>query len=343
MSTIDQIINKYTSDVEQTVKEALTAASPFICGVISYHFGWVDQNFEPANFDSGKMLRPTFCLLVFDALTGRHKPALPVAAAIEMIHNFSLIHDDIEDNDLARRGRPTMWTIWGKPLAINAGDFLYTLAFNCLHTLDPTQFAPKQILAVQRLISRLCLELTLGQDLDLRFEQAQNVTVEMYIDMVYKKTGALLEAAILSGAMLGTEDEATIANYRDFAQNIGIAFQVRDDILGIWGDASKTGKSIDNDLRRKKKTLPVIYTLNKVTGTLKHQLDTLYTGPNPLTDDEISWVRDIIEQTNAYQYTQNMADTYIENAFAALDKIDNATQAQLELKQLTRFLIDRSH
>ena len=210
MSTINELLKKYVSDVENTIKGSLNVAPSFIQGVISYHFGWVDQNFKPVRLESGKMLRPTLCLLVFDALTGAYQDALPVAAALEMIHNFTLIHDDIEDNDLERRGRPTAWSIWGKPLAINVGDFLYTLAFNCMYQLDLNKFAPETIFSVQRLINNYCLDLTVGQDMDLRFEQTQDVSIDMYMDMVRKKTGALLEAAILSGATLGTLDKQII-------------------------------------------------------------------------------------------------------------------------------------
>lgn len=343
MSTTNEIVKKYLSDVENTIKEALDVAPAFIHGVISYHFGWVDQNFKPVEFERGKMLRPTLCLLVFDALTGDYKDALPVAASLEMIHNFTLIHDDIEDNDLERRGRPTAWSIWGKPLAINVGDFLYTLAFNCMYQLDRNKFASEKIFSVQHLINNHCLDLTMGQDLDLRFEQIQDVSTDMYIDMVYKKTGALLEAAILSGAMLGTSDEQVIHYYRQFAQNIGIAFQVRDDILGIWGDTSKTGKSTDNDLRRKKKTLPVIYMLNKVTGQRHKELRQLYASAELLSDAQVEFVRECLEGVDAYAYAQSMADTYVDNAFTALNKIDISNQAQSELEAIAKFLVHRSH
>ena len=343
MSTINEILNKYVSDIENTIKGMLKVAPTFIHGVISYHFGWVDQNFRPIEFERGKMLRPTLCLLVFDALTGGHKDALPIAAALEMIHNFTLIHDDIEDNDLERRGRPTAWSIWGKPLAINVGDFLYTLAFNSMYQLDLNKFTPEKILSVQRLVNNYCLDLTMGQDMDLRFEQTQDVTTDMYLEMVYKKTGALLEAAILSGAMLGTSNQEIINHYRQFAQNIGIAFQVRDDILGIWGDTSKTGKSTDNDLRRKKKTLPVLYTLNKVTGQRQTDLSQLYASSELLSDAQIEFVRDCLEWADAHNYAQNMANNYIDNAFTALNKIDISNQAQLELETIAKFLVHRSH
>ena len=342
MSPISDILSKYTLAIESAIQEALQVAPPFIRGVISYHFGWVDQEFKPLKQESGKMLRPSLCLLVFEALTGGHRKALPVASAIEMIHNFTLIHDDIEDNDLERRGRPTAWAIWGKPLAINVGDFLYTLAYDCINRLDPKQVEAERIFAVQRQITEACLQLTIGQDLDLRFEQTHDVSTNMYIDMVYKKTGALLEASIVSGATLGTSDRATIENYREFARNIGIAFQVRDDMLGIWGDSAMTGKSADNDLRRKKKTLPVIYTLNKSVGPRREKLQNLYLDPEPLSDAQIKFVRESLAWAEAYDYAQSMADNYIDDAFNALDMLRITNQAQSELKMIARFLVERT-
>lgn len=343
MSATKEILTKYLSDIEQYIQDALVETPPFIQGVIKYHFGWVDQNFEPITSEKGKVLRPTMCLLVFEALTDDYRDALPVAACLEMIHNFTLLHDDIEDNDLERRGRPTAWSIWGKPLAINIGDYLYTLAFHQLHQLDLVRFTPETVFEVQRLITKACLDLTMGQDLDLRFEQSRDVSTEMYLDMVYKKTGALLEASIVSGARLGTPDETIISSYREFAQNIGIAFQIRDDILGIWGDRAKTGKSADNDLRRKKKTLPVLYTLAHLTGQRQIQLKTLYADSAPLSDGEIEFVRECLEASQAYQYAQTAADKYIEKSFTALERVGIVNQAQSNLQAIAQFLVNRSH
>lgn len=343
MSEISAIITKYLPDIEQAIQHALEDSPSPLRGILQYHFGWVDQNFAPTVSDSGKRLRPVLSLLVFEALTGNHGPALPAAAALEMIHNFTLIHDDIEDNDLERRGRPTVWSIWGKPQAINAGDYLYTLAFQTLHRLDPARFSPEQRLAVQQVVVEACLELTIGQDMDMRFEQSLAVTTAMYIDMVSKKTGQLLTASMVVGAMLGTPDEVMIGHYREFARNIGIAFQIRDDMLGIWGDAAKTGKSVDNDIRRKKKTLPVLYTLNQLSGPQRDKLHALYAAAEPLMDGEIAFVRHCLAEAGAQPYTRQAADGYIEAAFAALNRIGLANQAHTELEIIARFLVDRAY
>lgn len=340
---IANILGKYAADIDKTIKETLVESPDFIQGVIGYHFGWVDQNFEPANFERGKMFRPTISLLVYEALTGQYQAALPVAASIELIHNFSLLHDDIEDNDVERRGRPTAWTIWGKSLVINAGDHLYSLAYKTLYRLDTKQFPPERVFAVFRLINEACIALTEGQDLDLRFETIPDVSTEMYIDMVYKKTGALVEAAILSGAKLGTSNERILQNYYEFARNIGIAFQIRDDMLGIWGDTAKTGKSAANDLYRKKKTLPVIYMLEKASGARQETLKAYYATPDPLSETEVDFVRESLAWADAYDYTQTIANTYQEKSFRALDNIGLTNQAQTDLETMAKFLIDRSY
>lgn len=340
MSTIDRILGKYKAEIETTIQEILSDNSPdFMRGVIGYHLGWLDAVFQPTPVRGGKMFRPTITLLVFEALTGGHQKALPAAAAIEMIHNFSLLHDDIEDNDVERRGRPTAWTIWGQPRIINVGDFLYALAFQSLYRLE---FPPEKIVQVGQILAETCLELTKGQEMDLRFESQPVVTTDMYLDMVDKKTGALIEAAITIGASLGSSDKTVIRHYRDFAHHIGIAFQIQDDILGIWGDQAQTGKSTATDLRRKKKTLPVIYTLAQPAPCQQQLLD-YYSQSAPLSDSQIELMRENLAQTGAYQYAQEIAKNYRQKAFQALDQIDIANQSQTELERLAKFLVDRSH
>lgn len=341
MSSIQNILGRYTPAIEQAIQDTLVDAPPFMAGVIRYHFGWANQNFEPVRFESGKMLRPVLCLLVYEELAGSYQPALPAAAAIEMIHNFTLLHDDIEDNDTERRGRATAWTVWGQPLAINVGDYLYTLAFQTLSQLDAAHFSPEQRLAVHRLVINACLTLTVGQDLDMRFEQLPQVSTNMYLDMVAKKTGALLEASILSGAMLGTSNQQIIEHYRQFAANIGIAFQIQDDILGIWGDSSQTGKSVDNDLRRKKKTLPVLHALNHTAGRRKEQLQALYRTSTPLTDEQVAFVRECLDLADALPFARQAADDHIEKSYAALNNIKASNQGQTSLEAIARYLIHR--
>lgn len=342
MSDIRQILGKYAPDIDAYIKAMLQDAPPFIHGMISYHFGWVDQNFQPTQADRGKMLRPTISLLVYEAIADEYQRAVPLAAAIEMIHNFSLLHDDIEDNDVERRGRATAWSIWGKPRVINGGDYLYSLAYQCLYRLE-SQFAPAPVFSVLNTMVEACLKLTKGQDLDMSFEDNFEVSTDMYLEMIYKKTGALIEAAIVSGATLATSDTQLIQHYHEFARNIGLAFQIQDDILGIWGDSTKTGKSTANDIRRKKKTLPIIYTLDKATGPRQERLKTYYTKPDPLSEDEIAFVRESLAWAEAHAYAQAAARTYRDTAFDALAQTGLTNESHTQLETLARFLVDRSY
>lgn len=343
MLPINGLLTRYAADIDRTIQDLLVDTSPFIRGVIGYHLGWLDQNFQPATFERGKMFRPVVNLLVYEALTGDYRAALPVAASIEIIHNFSLLHDDIEDGDVERRGRATAWKIWGPALAINVGDYFYSLAYKALFQLDRNCFTPEQILAVSRLVNETCLALTEGQDLDLRFETLGDVSTEMYLEMIYKKTGALIEAAILAGAMLGTADETLLHHYHQFARHIGIAFQIKDDILGIWGDPAQTGKSVKNDLYRKKKTLPIIYMLTHSSGERRAQLKQLYAGLEPLSEAEIVFVRESLEIAGAKTYAQEAANRYQQESFSALNRLNLSGQAHTNLEMMTRFLLERTY
>ncbi|MDX1521715.1 MAG: polyprenyl synthetase family protein, partial [Anaerolineae bacterium] len=207
----------------------------------------------------------------------------------------------------------------------------------------PARFSAEQILAVSKIINRACIDLTKGQDLDIRFESLPEVNTEMYLDMVYKKTGALVEAAIVAGATLGTSDPTIIKNYYNFARNIGIAFQVQDDILGIWGDSAQTGKSADNDLYRRKKTLPIIYMLDKTTGARRERLQAIYAQPDPPLEADLTLVRDSLAESEARAYTQTVAQMYRARAFEALHRVGLQNQAQSELEAVANFLIDRSY
>ncbi|MEI6044153.1 MAG: polyprenyl synthetase family protein, partial [Chloroflexota bacterium] len=237
-----------------------------------YHFGWMDREFQPIEKgNSGKKLRPVMTLLAY---LGAHpagfeadlSPILPVAAAIEMIHNYSLIHDDIEDNDRERRGRATAWSIWGKPKAINLGDCLHVLSFRRLYQINERGVAAERALRVGQALTETSIRLSLGQHKDMSFEDNLAVTPAMYLDMIAGKTAALISCATYCGALVATADESKLAHFAEFGQKIGLGFQIRDDILGIWGLAADTGKPTGSDIRRRKKSLPILFALSESQG-----------------------------------------------------------------------------
>lgn len=231
-------------------------------GMMRYHMGWADEALQPRISRGGKRIRPMLCLLACAEVGGDPIKALPAAIAIELLHNFSLIHDDIEDGDEVRHHRPTVWKLWGVPLAINAGDGLFTLAFAAIQQLTRWGVSSKMTLQALDIFTQTCLALTEGQFLDISFETREDVTVANYMRMIQGKTAALLGASTAIGGLLGGASEEQIQQLHRFGQASGFAFQIQDDILGIWGDPSVTGKAAGNDILRRKKSLPILYALN---------------------------------------------------------------------------------
>lgn len=225
-------------------------------GMMAYHFGWEgDGAGEKAQ---GKRIRPLLTLLSTEAAGKKWKDALPAAAAVELIHNFSLIHDDIEDRSDYRHGRKTIWTMQGEAQAINTGDCMFALAFKAL---TRSTGEPSDVLKAVDLLQSTCVQLTKGQFLDMAYENAESLSVDSYWPMVGGKTASLLACSAAIGATVTGADQQVIDALKEFAWNLGLAFQAQDDWLGIWGDSALTGKSADSDLMTGKKSLPILYGL----------------------------------------------------------------------------------
>ena len=223
--------------------------------MLTYHMGWTGEGAGPEA--TGKRIRPLLVLLCTASAGGHWKQALPAAAAVELVHNFSLVHDDIQDNSDKRRGRQTTWVKWGAPMAINVGDALFVMSNQAI--IDLKENYPAEIvIRAAEILQNACLELTRGQFLDMSYEERNNLGVDDYWPMVAGKTAALLSACCHIGSLLGGADEARQEAYRSFGQYLGLAFQVQDDILGIWGNEAVTGKSAASDLVEGKNSLPVL-------------------------------------------------------------------------------------
>ncbi len=282
--------------------------------------------------NGGKRIRPLLGLLAYASIAGDHRRALPGAAAVELGHNFSLVHDDIEDGDTERRHRPTLWSLHGIPQAINTGDTLFSLSRIALHRLTDLGFPDRTVLRLMRLYDETCLALCEGQYIDIATSESDEVmSVEAYFDMIGRKTAALIAASIEAGALLATEDEAVIARYRGFGWALGLAFQLNDDLLGIWGAEQTTGKA-PSDVAHKKKTLPVIYAVEHAGPVDRTRLLELYAMDHP-SPSELTEIVEILDRVGAREYTRDQAVRYRDEALAELDAagvVRPAVRARLE-------------
>ena len=301
--------------------------------MVRYHLGLDGSG------SSGKRLRPLLGLLAFASITGTWERALPGAAAVELGHNFSLIHADIEDGDRERRHRATLWAVHGIPQAINTGDAVFVLSRIALHRLTALGFPDATVLRLMRLFDETCLALCEGQYIDIwTSEHDTEMTVDLYYDMIGRKTAALISASIEAGAVLATDDEAVITRYRQFGWALGLAFQLNDDLLGIWGREQATGKE-PSDLAKHKKTLPVIYALEHAAEEDRARLLAFYADPDP-GPDEITEAMRIVDRTGAQDYTRTEARRWRDEAIAELDAAGVVQpDAREKLEQIMRSVI----
>jgi geranylgeranyl diphosphate synthase, type I len=333
-------IERYLSPLEQEMQRVVSpsAVSPsLIYNLLHYHLGWVDAHFKPTASDAGKRLRPLLLLLTTEAQGEAWRHALPAAAAIELLHNFTLIHDDIEDRDTRRRGRPTLWSIWGVPQAINAGDALFTLAYQALINLgsqNPPLPANRVIKALER-YTHATLLITEGQCRDIAFETQQEVSESDYLAMVEGKTAALIGLASELGGIIAGVSEEKRDRLHAFGIALGKAFQMQDDLLGLWGDPDRTGKPVGSDILKHKKTLPIIY------GTQhSHELRSLLNKPD-LASEDVAYALSLLETAGSRVYTAAQVERYHREALAALDESGGQGQAHVMIRQMVMSLLKR--
>lgn len=321
----------------QAVLEPPSNAPLTFYRMMHYHMGWVEQDGTlPAQALSGKRIRPVLCLLCCRAAGADWAQARPAAVAVELTHNFSLLHDDIQDRSHLRRGRPAAWTLWGEARTINAGDALFALAHLAIQRLHAEGVSDAVRLAMLHILDEACLSLTCGQHIDLDFEDRNDVTVGAYLAMIAGKTAALIGAATHLGALAAGAGETVQGHYRSFGHNLGLAFQVMDDILDIWGDPAVTGKRAAIDIHDHKKSLPVLFGLTNSRG-----LRDLYMHAEPFDEDDVRAAISLLDETGARAYAEEMAETYSRQALDALDAARPEPEAGALLGELANLLLNR--
>ena len=320
--------------VEPAIRELLDrldAGNRLICG---YQLGYWDADGTPATAQ-GKGIRPALALLGARAAGAEAAEGVPAAAAVELTHNFSLLHDDVLDGDTERRHRPTAWTVFGVGPAILAGDALIGLAYEALAESPGGGPAVRRLAVdVRRLIA--------GQSADLEFEKRAQVPLDECLQMAGNKTAALLSGACALGALVVGAPAALVDGLSRFGWHLGVAFQLVDDLLGIWGDPARTGKPVGADLRARKKSLPVVRAMT-LGGPAGRSLAELYGRAAPLGDTEVARATELVEESGARDWTEQRAREEIERAWAELDLLALPDEVHRELTDIASFITGRDH
>jgi geranylgeranyl diphosphate synthase type I len=334
---VERAFERFRPALLAGLREAVEArpAPPF--PQMRYHFGWEDTAGRPEEARGGKLLRPTLCLAACESLGGDAEAALPAAVAIELLHNFSLIHDDVEDESAKRHGRATLWTLWGVAEAINVGDAMFALAHATALRLAERGHAAERVVEAVRLLDEASLRLCEGQHRDLT---GASVSRGEYLAMVEGKTAALLGAACAIGALLGGGDEAAVRAFAGFGWELGLAFQIRDDVLGIWGDPARTGKPASDDLRAAKRSYPVVLALERA-GTGQQAALRELLGRGALEDTEIERARGLLEALDTRAASDADALDHAHAAIATIEGLELASGPRRELEALARFAAER--
>jgi len=338
-------LETYLPLIDGELGDCMASASanpPAFFGMMHYHLGWTDNQFRPVQVQAGKRLRPVLTLLACQAAGGDPRAALPAAAAVELIHNFSLIHDDIQDRSTTRRGRATVWAVWGEAQAINAGDAMFTLAHLALHRLKERGLPAERVATALRRLDEASLALCRGQHLDLDFENRTDVDVVAYLAMIQGKTAALLGCAGQLGALVASPAEAIAESYRRMGESLGMAFQIHDDVLGIWGDVEVTGKPVADDIRRRKKSLPVVFVLGGQSTAEARRLRSLY-AQESLSEEEVAESVAILEASQARPYAEKLARQHLERALSELEAARPEPEAAEALREMAFFLVQRTY
>lgn len=332
---IPQALNRVMELVEPELVNSVKKLSNELLPVIEYHFGWKTIKGIEAPEDTGKRLRPSLAVLSAEAVGRDMEVAIPGAVAVELIHNFSLIHDDIIDGDKERRHRPSAWTAFSIEDALIAGDALHTLAFQVL--LEEN--TPERVQAARRLLDATTTMIS-GQAADMTFDDLPTISFEECLKMEAAKTGALLGYSSSVGAILSGADENTCNALEVFGYELGLAYQAVDDVLGIWGDPKITGKPAGNDLREKKKSMPVSIVLSANNSDSEKLLE-IFSTTEDLDEEEIVKASALIENAGGREATLEEADKHLKRAIEFLNNADIRKETFCELEEIAHFVVNR--
>ena len=332
---------RYQPIISEALQSEMSDSALGVYRTHSYYMGWSDKDGEKIAGSEGKRLRPTLTLLSSDVLGGDIGNALPIATALEYVHNFSLIHDDLEDHDQYRHHRPTVWVVWDEATAIISGNLMIKIADQAARGLVDRGIDHDEALRIQGLIAKAYLRMMEGQFLDLAYETRSHVSINDYLAMIDRKTGALIEASIYLGARVAVrneDDDNIVDGLRRIGFEMGRLFQVRDDMLGVWG-GEETGKPVGADLRRKKKALPAIHALNVARGASGKRINELFEGEN-IDDRGVDDLLQIMDDVDTRRYCEKISETHLDAVTQIINTVEIAPWAKRDLSELGSYLVN---
>ncbi|MBE6511323.1 MAG: polyprenyl synthetase family protein [Methanobrevibacter millerae] len=328
MSDVKEVLGGYSPDIIKTIEEELSVITP--------------NNLQEASIyltkAGGKMLRPSLSLITAEAVGGQKESALKAGSAIELIHTFSLIHDDIMDQDDMRRGMPSVHKVWGDDVAILAGDTLFSKAFETIINSNQELASPAQINHALSTVADACVKICEGQALDMGFEDRFDVTEDEYMEMIFKKTGALIAAATKVGAIMGGASDEVIDAMYEYGRLIGLAFQIQDDYLDIASDEETLGKPIGSDIGKGKMTIIAINGLASAGEDSEKLLEILKDTDN--SQDDIDLAIEILTKCGAIDYARNLALDSVSQAKEVLEILPDSSSKQV-LADIADFVLER--
>jgi geranylgeranyl diphosphate synthase type I len=326
--------------LDEPMRTAARRLEPSVRNVVAYHFGWVDADGSAGDAHRGKAIRGALAVLSAEAASAPASDGIPGALAVEFVHNFSLLHDDVMDGDTERRHRSTAWTVFGSSAAILAGDALLALAFETLLDGDPVRAQP-----AQRSLARATQHLIVGQVGDLEFERRLDVTLEECLQMAAGKTASLMACSASIGAYLAAAAPDVVTALEVFGYELGLAFQLVDDLLGIWGASASTGKPVGADLRARKNSLPVVAAMNSGTAA-GEELRSLYRSGalNPEADDDaVARATALVDEAGGRAWAIDESQRRLDRACEALTQAPLDTRTTQLLIQIAQYVTARDH
>jgi geranylgeranyl diphosphate synthase type I len=336
VTSVPGVLERARELVQPAMRAAVDRLDPELQPLAAYHLGWRDEHGAATPDAGGKGIRPALAVLSAEAAGDRAGAGVPGAVAVELVHNFSLLHDDVVDGDRERRHRPTVWALYGVGPAIIVGDALLALA---QQTIQGAAAGPEAVIRAGTELADATAAMIGGQAQDMAFETRADVTTADCLAMVAGKTGALLACASVLGAVLAAAPAPVVEALRRYGADLGVAFQAVDDILGVWGDPERTGKPQGSDIATRKKSVPVVHALTAGGAESRELRDLLANGP--LDDDAVARGTDLVDATGARQATERLARERLDAACQALDRADLAPTAKAELADLARFVVER--